>query len=259
MANDSLSKAKSSFPKDREMRPGKFTIVELLHRTRANWNSKDWARANAKGRPFPGDRGLTYSTTLRMQRPIANPHGIRFQTVTTDPVEFGVDDRGRFPRRHVQYVQLPKDFARTNLRGERRFVVYCSCKRFKFYHHYVLYRNGHAPQPFGAGNAPPVKTNPYMRVGACKHIILALLALQKLSAQNKIPSALPESKWRELELYWQKIEREGWRGPSSVPKRIRDIADEVNRTGKAPSGTPKRERPSIKDFSAKIRPPKRVY
>lgn len=242
---------------NKNLRPGKFTFNELLNRTRANWAQQDWARANANGAPFRGDKGLTYNTRLKVIKPSLTPWGLRFQTVTTDPIEFGRDPKGRYPRRYVQYIQLSRSFASTNINGEKTFQLYCSCPRFKLFHHYVLWRNGHAPMPAtDAGRQPPKKTNPYQRVGQCKHLILASLALRRLSLRNAIPTALPESAWRDMALYWKKVESQGMTPgeDDNPPNKIKRIAREVVQTGKVPRGTPVAEINRVKDFADTITP-----
>ena len=215
------------------IKPGRYTIKQLLDSVKANFHDKDWARANAKGRHFKGDKGLTYDTKVSVGKPSRAPWGIRFQTTTYAPEEFGKDAKGRFPRKWVQYVELPFDYDRTNVRGHREFRVFCNCPRFKFGHHYVLWRAGHAPKPIGKGlQAPDYGLRGTRAVGICKHLVLALLAVNKISASNRVPDILPDKAWREIERYWAGVESGNSEAakanleaaPDSVKKLVKKIA-----------------------------------
>jgi hypothetical protein len=46
----------------------------------------------------------------------------------------------------------------------------CTCPDFRYRWHYALAQKGVAPQPIGAGNAPPVRTNPLQQLSLCKHL-----------------------------------------------------------------------------------------
>ena len=246
-------------PKRPVINPGRYTIRQLLDSTKLHFNQQDWARANAKGRPFPGDKGLTYDTKVSIGKPSRAPWGIRFQTTTFAPEEFGKDAKGRFPRKWVQYIELPFEYDRTNVRSHREFRVFCNCPRYKFAHHYVLWRAGHAPKPIGKGlQAPDYARRGTRAVGVCKHLVLALLAVNKLSANNRVPDILPDKAWAEIERYWAGIESGNATAakanldaaPDSVKKLVKKIATEG----------PKINRFTRADFSSKgVRIPRRKY
>lgn len=221
--------------------PGRFTVKQLLDSTRGNFFRQDWSRAKAQGRHFEGDKGRIYNTKIDIGKASRAPWGIRFQTTTTDPIEFGVDARGRFPRKWVQYIELPFDYNKTNVRGHREFRVFCNCPRYKFAHHYVLWRAGHAPKPRGRGlEAPDYSRRGSSAPAVCKHLVLALLAVNKISAQNKLPDLLPDKAWAEIERYWAGIES-GNSGEAmmanlaNAPDSVKKLAAKV-----ATSGAPKR-------------------
>lgn len=221
-------------PKGRkEIPPGKLTVSQLLTSTRTNFGDQDWSRAHAKGRHFAGDKGLLYDTRINLGKPSRAPWGIRFQTTTTAPEEFGVDARGRFPRKWVQYVELPFDYDRTNVRGNRQFRVFCNCPRYRFAHHYVLWRAGHAPKPVGKGlEAPNYGRRGSRAPAVCKHLVLALLTVNRASARNQIPKMLPDSEWANIERYWARIEA-GESGKAmaanlaNAPDSVRKMASKI--------------------------------
>lgn len=230
--------ARPPSPKRRpEIPAGRFTIRQLLDSTQTNFRKQDWARAKAKGSHFSGDKGLLYDTRLNMERPSRAPWGIRFQTITYAPEQFGTDNKGRFPRKWVQYVELPFDYDKNNVRGQRKFRVFCNCPRFKFFHHWVLWKAGHAPKPIGKGLQAPNWTLRGTRAsGVCKHLVLALLQVNKLSRSNRLPELLPDKAWAEIERYWARVESGQSdamlanleKAPDSVKKLAANIARENN-------------------------------
>lgn len=114
--------------KTQAIKPGRYTIRQVLDSTKTHFRNQDWARSQARGKPFPGDKGLVYDTRLTMQKAAKAPDGrIRFQTTTYEPESFGVDKKGRFPRKWDQYVELPFDYDKNNVRGERKWRAYCTC------------------------------------------------------------------------------------------------------------------------------------
>lgn len=237
----------------RTIPPGKFTIKQLLDSTRGNFSKQDWSRAKAQGRHFEGDKGLLYDTRIDLGKPSRAPWGIRFQTTTYAPEEFGKDAKGRFPRKWVQYIELPFDYDRANVRGHREFRCFCNCPRYRFVHHYVLWRAGHAPKPIGKGlQAPDYARRGTRAVGVCKHLVLALLAVNRASASNKLPAMLPDKAWAQIERYWAGVES-GYSDAmmanlESAPDSVRKLAKKI-----ATQDTPRRlvNNFSRKDWSAK--------
>lgn len=233
--------------KTQAIKPGRYTIRQVLDSTKTHFRNQDWARSQARGKPFPGDKGLVYDTRLTMQKAAKAPDGrIRFQTTTYEPESFGVDKKGRFPRKWDQYVELPFDYDKNNVRGERKWRAYCTCPRYKFTHHWVLWNAGHAPKPHGKGlQAPDWARRGTRGIGFCKHLTLAMLAINKLSRQNKLPELLPDKAWVEIEKYWQRIESGNnaqaslanlANAPDSVRKAAAQIAKDANR--KSTKATP---------------------
>lgn len=220
--------------------PGKLTVKQLLDSTRLHFGKQDWARANANGRHFQGDKGLLYDTKIDIGKPSRAPWGIRFQTTTYAPEEFGVDARGRFPRKWVQYIELPFDYNRTNVRSHREFRVFCNCPRYRFTHHYVLWKAGHAPKPRGKGLQPPDYTRRGSHAPAtCKHLVLALMAINRASARNRIPEMLPDKEWANIERYWAGIESgEGGKAMinnlQNAPDSVRKLAARIATEGPKP-------------------------
>lgn len=218
--------------------PGKLTVKQLLDSTRLNFGRQDYARANAKGRHFQGDKGLLYDTRINLGKPSRAPWGIRFQTTTVAPEEFGSDARGRFPRKWVQYFELPFDYDRNNVRSQRSFRCFCNCPRFRFAHHYVLWRAGHSPKPVGKGLQPPDYTRRGSHAPAvCKHLVLALMAVNKASALNKLPEMLPDKEWANIERYWAGVESgEGGKAMAvnlmNAPDSVRKLAARIATEGK---------------------------
>lgn len=223
-------------PKRPTIPPGRFTIKQLIDSTQVNFRRQDWSRSQAKGRPFPGDNGLTYDTRIKLNKSSRAPWGIRFQTITYAPEEFGLDSKGRFPRQWVQYIELPFDFNRTNVRGHREFRVFCNCPRFRFAHHYVLWKAGHAPKPVGKGlQAPDYARRGSRQPAVCKHLVLALLAIHKKSLQNKLPDMLPDKAWADIERYWASVENAQsdamLANLKAAPDSVRKLAERVATDG----------------------------
>lgn len=200
-----------------ELKPGRYTIKQVIDSTRTNFAKQDWARSQARGRHFDGDKGLIYNTKINVGRPIRTPWGIRFQTTTTDPISFGTDAKGRYPRKWIQYIEFPSGYEKNNVNGLKAWRIFCTCPRFAFGgHHYVLWQAGHAPKPKGkAMQAPDWNRRGSRAAATCKHGILALLAVQKLSRVGQIPMFLPDNKWLEIERFWQKAEA-GGNGPAAA-------------------------------------------
>jgi hypothetical protein len=216
--------------------PGKLTIRQLLDSTRSNFGDQDWSRAKAKGRHFSGDKGLLYDTHIKMTRPSRAPWGIRFGTITYAPEEFGRDSKGRFPRQWVQYVELPFDYDRKNVRSLRTFRCFCNCPRYKFSHHYVLWKSGHAPKPKGKGLEAPNYARRGSRAPAvCKHLVLALLAINKASISNTLPKMLPDKAWAEIERYWAAVESDSSNAMlanlAAAPDTVKKLAVKVATQG----------------------------
>jgi hypothetical protein len=237
--------------------PGKLTIRQLLDSTRVNFGKQDWSRAKAQGRHFSGDKGLLYDTHVKLNKPSRAPWGIRFQTITYAPEQFGTDDHGRFPRQWVQYIELPFDYDRKNVRSLRQFRAFCNCPRYRFTHHYVLWKTGHAPKPKGKGLEAPNYARRGSRAPAvCKHLVLAMLAVNRASITNTLPKMLPDKAWAQIEKYWAGVESGNndamMANLKNAPDSVRKLAVKVAQEGKPRQTINKFTRSDWSDKNLKI-------
>jgi len=102
----------------------------------------------------------------------------------TPHIEVRLDVKGVTDRYEV-HLQIPID-----IRNKRKLLarypirVYCSCPDFKYRRAYVLklHRNLIARKVLGlALIEPPLITNPLMRPGVCKHVLVALRWIKRRS------------------------------------------------------------------------------
>jgi hypothetical protein len=123
--------------------------------------------------------------------PGRSTNGARFVTVA--PPKPFLDDDGKITLRfqyqsrparnttgmsQVGYIKFTDHagFLKTASRNIGRAIakkdvhVLCSCPDFKYRWHWTLAQDNSAPEPVGAGNAPPDKTNPRHLVSMCKHL-----------------------------------------------------------------------------------------
>jgi hypothetical protein len=78
------------------------------------------------------------------------------------------DQQADSPRLHTQLLYARDPDYEGALIDCPQVVFSCDCQRFLFMYEYALWKRGAAELRFGNGE-PPVKTNPRMRPGCCKH------------------------------------------------------------------------------------------